>query len=222
VRIRLCSKDVVRELNLGDLLEIQVDDVELGHDVLSQSLAPLRVRQDLISTSTPAERSSFMSASSVCWVGSRMSRRRLWVRISNCSRLFLSTCGERSTVNLLIRVGSGIGPATRAPVRRAVSTISPALWSRSFASYAFSRMRIFCVAIPILDCGPRRAPTCRPLVFREPVLKRTKGRGLYHYAPGDCKCCVLHFLRGRHHEGDALPAEAPWRGSVRLGDDFSN
>jgi len=38
----------------------------------------------------------------------------------------LSTWGERSTVNLLIRVGSGIGPTTFAPVRFAVSTISPA------------------------------------------------------------------------------------------------
>ena len=28
-----------------------------------------------------------------------MSRTRLWVRISNCSRDFLSMCGERSTVN---------------------------------------------------------------------------------------------------------------------------
>ena len=28
-----------------------------------------------------------------------MSSSRLWVRISNCSRLFLSTCGERFTVN---------------------------------------------------------------------------------------------------------------------------
>ena len=32
--------------------------------------------------------------------------------------------GERSTVHLLIVVGSGMGPATRAPVLRAVSTIS--------------------------------------------------------------------------------------------------
>ena len=46
-------------------------------------------------------------------------------------------------MNLLIRVGSGIGPATFAPVRLAVSTISPALWSRSLESYALSRMRIF-------------------------------------------------------------------------------
>ena len=46
------------------------------------------------------------------------------MRISNCSRDFLSVCGERSTQYLLILVGSGIGPATFAPVRLAVSTIS--------------------------------------------------------------------------------------------------
>src|SRR5213075_2693782 len=37
------------------------------------------------------------------------------VRISNCSRDFLSTCGERRTVNFSILVGNGIGPRTRAP-----------------------------------------------------------------------------------------------------------
>ena len=52
-------------------------------------------------------------------------------------------CGPRSTVYLLMLVGSGIGPATRAPVRTAVSTISPALWSSSLKSYAFMRIRIF-------------------------------------------------------------------------------
>ena len=51
----------------------------------------------LISTSTPAARSSLPSASIVCWVGSRTSSRRLCVRISKCSRDFLSTCGERLT-----------------------------------------------------------------------------------------------------------------------------
>src|SRR5215468_196925 len=80
--------------------------------------------QSLISTSTPAARSSFISASTVCGVGSTMSRSRLCVRISNCSRLFLSTCGERLTVNFSIFVGSGIGPRTCAPVRLAVATIS--------------------------------------------------------------------------------------------------
>src|SRR6185295_15805397 len=132
VVVGLGAEDRVRQVDLRDLLPVEIDDVEL---------------HDLISTSTPAERSSFISASSVCWVGSRMSRSRLCVRISNCSRLFLSTCGLRRTVNLLIRVGSGMGPATLAPVRLAVSTISPALLSRSLESYALSRIRIFCVAI---------------------------------------------------------------------------
>src|ERR1019366_7007590 len=52
------------------------------------------------------------------------------VRISNCSRDFLSTCGERFTVQRAMVVGSGIGPATFAPERRAVSTISVVDWSR--------------------------------------------------------------------------------------------
>src|SRR5262249_7241937 len=83
----------------------------------------------LISTSTPAGRSSFISASTVCCVGSRMSSKRLCVRISNCSRDFLSAWGDRNTVYLFLIVGSGIGPATLAPVRFAVSTISLVDWS---------------------------------------------------------------------------------------------
>src|SRR6185437_12836416 len=78
----------------------------------------------LISTSTPAGRSSFMSASMVCGVGSSRSRRRLWVRISNCSRLFLSTCGERSTVKRLMAVGKGMGPAFSGPGRGGLWTFS--------------------------------------------------------------------------------------------------
>src|SRR6185312_10591220 len=96
----------------------------------------------LISTSTPAGRSSFISASTVCGVGSKMSMSRLCVRISNCSRDFLSTCGERSTVHLFFAVGNGIGPASRAPVRLAVSTISVVDWSSTRESYAVRRMRI--------------------------------------------------------------------------------
>ena len=42
----------------------------------------------------------------------------------NCSRDFLSTCGERLTVNFSILVGRGIGPRTWVPVRLAVETIS--------------------------------------------------------------------------------------------------
>src|SRR5205085_258787 len=101
----------------------------------------------LISTSTPAGKSSFIRASTVCGVGSRMSSSRLCVRISNCSRDFLSTCGDRRTVNLLMMVGSGMGPATRAPVLFAVSTISVADWSSTRESYALSRIRIFSFSI---------------------------------------------------------------------------
>jgi len=39
-----------------------------------------------------------------------MSSRRLCVRISNCSRDFLSTWGDRLTVNRSMCVGSGIRP----------------------------------------------------------------------------------------------------------------
>src|ERR1700733_6058142 len=84
-----------------------------------------------------------MRASTVCGVGSTMSRRRLWVRISNCSRLFLSTCGERLTVNFSMRVGSGMGPRTCAPVRFAVFTISRVDESKIRWSNALRRMRIF-------------------------------------------------------------------------------
>jgi hypothetical protein len=68
--------------------------------------------------------SSFISASTVCGVGFTMSSTRLWVRISNCSRDFLSTCGERLTVKRSILVGSGMGPLTSAPVRFAVEMIA--------------------------------------------------------------------------------------------------
>src|SRR5437870_10061832 len=111
----------------------------------------------LISTSTPAGKSNFISASTVCGVGSRMSSSRLCVRISNCSRDFLSTCGERRTVNLLMMVGRGIGPATRAPVRFAVSTISDADWSSTLESYAFSRIRIFSLSIIDIRNGHQKA-----------------------------------------------------------------
>src|SRR6185295_10039648 len=96
----------------------------LSCTVLLVRLGRLYFLKALISTSTPAGSSSFISASTVWLVGSKMSSSRLWVRISNCSRDFLSTCGERFTVNRSMRVGSGIGPRTWAPVRFAVTTIS--------------------------------------------------------------------------------------------------
>src|ERR1044071_7187337 len=100
--------------------------------------------------STPAGKFSFFNSSTVLAVGSMMSSNRLWVRISNWSIDFLSTCGERFTVNFSIRVGSGIGPATRAPVRLAVSTMSTADWSSMRWSNAFRRMRIRCASAMLL------------------------------------------------------------------------
>src|SRR5262245_8435889 len=90
-----------------------------------------------------------MSESTVAGVGSTMSRRRLWVRISNCSRDVLSTCGERSTVHRLMMVGSSTGPETRAPVRRTVSTISFTDRSSRLWSYAFKRILIFWSALRV-------------------------------------------------------------------------
>lgn len=81
--------------------------------------------------STPAGSSRPFRASTVLPVGSTMSKTRLCVRISNCSRDFLSMLGERRTVKISRRVGSGIGPATPEPVRFAVSTISAVARSRS-------------------------------------------------------------------------------------------
>src|SRR5947208_3584563 len=71
-----------------------------------------------------------------------MSISRLCVFSSNCSRLFLSMCGLRSTVHSCRLVGSGIGPETCAPVFSAVRTMSAAAWSISAWSKALRRIRI--------------------------------------------------------------------------------
>src|SRR5947199_5171640 len=97
----------------------------------------------LISMSTPAGRSRRCSESTVLGLGSRMSSRRLWMRISKCSRESLSLCGLRITVQRCFSVGSGTGPRTLAWVRTTVSTIFFVDWSTTSWSYAFSRMRIF-------------------------------------------------------------------------------
>src|SRR5687767_9505189 len=97
--------------------------------------------------STPAGNCSRISVSTVRELGSMMSMSRLCVRISNCSRESLSTNGDLFTVNFLISVGSGTGPATDTPVRSAASTICSADWSRMRWSNAFSLMRIFCLGM---------------------------------------------------------------------------
>src|SRR5262249_20060285 len=111
-------------LDHGDRHVVAVVAEDLRHADLAADERFFPSHYSLISTSTPAGKSSFISESTVCGVGSTMSSRRLCVRISNCSREVLSTCGERSTVQRLMIVGSNTGPATRAPVRRTVSTIS--------------------------------------------------------------------------------------------------
>src|SRR5215210_2271708 len=93
--------------------------------------------------STPAGRSRRCSESTVLGLGSRMSSRRLWTRISKCSRESLSLWGDRITVQRRISVGRGTGPCTLAWVRTTVSTIFLVDWSTISWSYAFSRMRIF-------------------------------------------------------------------------------
>ena len=85
--------------------------------------------------STPAGRwSRRWSESTVFGVGWWMSISRLWVRISKCSRESLSLNGERITQYTFFSVGSGTGPATVAPVRVAVSTISLAAVSMAEVS----------------------------------------------------------------------------------------
>src|SRR5438445_7703481 len=77
-----------------------------------------------------------------------MSIRRLCVFSSNCSRLFLSMCGLRSTVHSCRLVGRGMGPETCAPVFSAVRTMSAAAWSISAWSNALRRIRILPAMVP--------------------------------------------------------------------------
>src|SRR6185437_7853502 len=89
----------------------------LSHQSDTHLRSPSVAQPSLICTSTPAARSSFISASTVLSLGSTMSSTRLWVRVSYWSRASLSTCGETRMVYRSILVGSGIGPRTCAPVR---------------------------------------------------------------------------------------------------------
>src|SRR5439155_1952693 len=131
-------------LDHGHRQDVALVVVELRHaDLFADEADHGVVSQVLISMSTPAGMSSFSRASMVCALDRVMSISRLWIRISNCSRDFLSTCGLRSTVYTVFLVGSGTGPEVMAPVRRAVRTISDADWSSVAWSYDFSLMRIF-------------------------------------------------------------------------------
>ena len=115
--------------------------------------------------STPEGKLSFFSSSTVLTVGSIMSMRRLCVRSSNCSILFLLMCTERFTEYFSILVGSGTGPETRAPVRFAVDNISGALVDCAkivaLESYSYSlSCHIFFLNINYERAGLRAAPSC--------------------------------------------------------------
>src|SRR5688500_16469986 len=140
-----------------------------------------------------------------------MSMGRLCVRISNCSRDFLSTCGERSTVHLFFDVGSGIGPASRAPVRLAVSTISPVDWSRIRESYALRRIRILSENIAM--GRPRSAGAEAPALL-DNLGDRARADGAAAFADGEAAALLNRHRRNqlagdrrvvaRHHHLDAL------------------
>src|SRR5262249_46129039 len=128
-----------------------------------------------------------------------MSSSRLWVRISNCSRDVLSTCGERSTVQRLTTVGSRTGPVTRAPVRRTVSTISFIERSRRLWSYAFRRMRIFWSADRVTRARARypELSDTTPAPPAPPPPSRTP--------PPDAHPPPLPPPRARHHPAPPRP-----------------
>src|SRR5574338_1194487 len=145
--------------NDGDRHRGAVFRKDPGHPELAADESVGHGYSTLISTSTPAGRSSLVSASMVAGRESLMSSSRLWVRSSNCSRLFLSTCGLRSTVHRSVFTGSGIGPATCAPVFSAVRTMSAAAWSRTTWSKAFRRIRMFWAMCSLSRAGYRQRAT---------------------------------------------------------------
>ena len=73
---------------------------------------------------------------------------------------------SKMTVSLLISVGSGMGPAVRALVRRAVSTILSAAWSSTLWSYALRRIRIFCAT-----CEPLPSYFVTEVTTPEPTVR---------------------------------------------------
>src|SRR5487761_1861112 len=123
-----------------------------------------------------------MSESTVFGVGSMMSISRLCVRISKCSRESLYLCGDRMTQYTFFSVGSGTGPATRAPVLVTVSTILRAELSMTSWSYALSLMRIFCPAM-WLRC-PSLSPNAAVLLCCSAVPGALGGRR-HGSRPGD-------------------------------------
>src|SRR5665811_790055 len=130
--------------------------------------------------------------------------RRLWVRISNCSRLSLYLCGERMTTKTFFSVGIGTGPTTVAPARVTVSTILRAELSMTSWSYDFSRMRIFCPAIASSDSLSSYGPVRWISDPRGRVCRtRFAVRG-----PAPCGAGLEDRSETRKNRGLALPSPA--------------
>src|SRR5450756_201099 len=156
---------------------------------------------------TSAGRSRRINESTALGVGSTMSIRRLWVRISNCSRLSLYLCGERITTKTFFSVGSGTGPTTVAPARVTVSTILRAELSMTSWSYDFSRMRIFCPAIASSD-----SLSSYVLLMAGSMDFRPPRSGVSHPFRSTNPCAVRRWSRGSignpAEPGLALPLSA--------------
>src|SRR5690606_34556204 len=135
---------------------VALPDLGHAHFGAEDAFPSYRPPTVLISISAPVGRSRCIRESMVLLVGDLMSISLLCVRISKCSRLSLSTNGPRSTQNRRMRVGSGTGPATLAPVRLTVSTILVAELSRLRWSNDLSLMRIFGAAMVTSSRRSRR------------------------------------------------------------------
>src|SRR2546422_6568164 len=122
-----------------------------------------------------------------------MSMSRLCVRSSKCSMDSLSMCGERITQNRLRPVGNGTGPATRAPVRRTVSTMRSADWSSTLWSNALSLMRMRC-AIELLHHLGDGAGAPRP-----PALTDRKPQPLFQRHRRDQRNLHRDVVPRHHH-----------------------
>ena len=105
--------------------------------------------------STPAGRSSFVSASTVLGVVLVMSISLLWVLCSNCSLLSLYLWTALKIVTTSFSVGSGMGPDTSAPVFFTASMIllrtglmtcgqRPSAWFWFFVVHSFFFLLFFC------------------------------------------------------------------------------
>src|SRR3989344_6756960 len=142
---------------------------------------------------TPDGRLRLVSASITFGAGFIMSIKRLWIRISNCSRASLWTKVERLTVQRFISVGSGTGPTTFASSRAAVSIICFTETSRILCSYARTRIRsLFSEAAAASIAAALEARLVFGFLTVSVDIERD---GSMHQAPGKRNRILLVFLQ---------------------------